>query len=826
MLIAEALQLGRRAFFKPFKLDEELEKKGPYLRTTRAVWPVRSGLNHEEHCVVRQALVAIALGAFAWPLIGKAAAVWLGYAFPWESVLTVALTALLLGVGGLLFVGLSFGLNMGPAAGLAGSLAVLIGLGPAATWVRTGESGALMAVITFGLAGGLALGLILGLAAAATFTVRPAGQWFGGVYAIGGGTIAGLSLTMSGKDANGLALGLVLFVLFGLGFATGYFLGYVRLPFYLAELIWQVVLTGLSFPAKVIGAGRWVRRFYYLSPARWDELIWFPLWTLDRQLTWLALVGDRSSAMETIGKIARSFRQGWAASAALASILAHDLRNSTSLPDIASAAADHLAQLPRAVDLPSSDLQRTVTLLTEVSQSAQAATRALGSPGWGVNLRKAQSNLTMLQETLTRTDRRVNGLLNPLLQQWQDVVEQALQDAQDAGPATIENVYISGSAIQPERAQVFVGREDLFSKIQENLAASQKPTLVLHGQRRTGKTSLLFQLPDRLPAEYVPVFVDLQMTATVDRLNRFLYTLAREAVQQADANRRLALPPVDLDDFDHRGTHAFYEWLDQVRKQLNGRLLFLALDEFDKIEEAIQKNKMEEAVFDVLRHLVNHHSHWLVLLFAGVRTLEEMGRQWHSYFINVRPLRVSYLEREAAEALIRLPEKKGAIRYDRSAVEAILEATRAQPYLVQAVCFDLIQHLNSSSRRLRGPFGRVTRQDAEQAIEQALRSANPYFSNLRANLDDLELLVLIELAYRPEGWGQVADLCRHERTKPGEVHQAVERLRRREIVEVDQDHARCRFQVPMVKQWIRNEISPEAVRLSSQEPPGADRKRR
>ncbi|MFZ5918125.1 MAG: AAA family ATPase [Chloroflexota bacterium] len=825
MLIAEALQLGRRAFFKPFKLDDELQKVSPLLTTDRAIWPVRSGLKPPERRVVRQALVAIALGAVAWPLVAKAAALGWGYTFPWESVLTIALIALLLGVGGLLFVGLSFGLNMGPATGLAGSLAAIIGLGPAATWAQTGEGGPLMAVITFGLAGGLALGLILGLVAAATFTTRPAGQWFGGVCAIGGGALAGLFLAVAGRDANGLALGFVLLVLYSLGFAAGYRLGYLRLPLYLAEQAWQAVLTGLSYPAKAIGAGRWLRRFYHLSPARWDELIWFPLRTLDRQLTWLALSGERPFAMETINKIARSFRQGWAAEAALASILAHDLRDSKDLRGIADA-EKHLAWLPRAVDLPSSDLQRTVTLFTEVSQSAQAATHTPDSPGWGVNLRKAQSSLTALQATLAQMDRRISGLLNPLLQRWQGVVEQALQDTQGVGPPVIENVYIFGSAIQPEKAQVFVGREDLFAKIQENLAASNKPTLVLYGQRRTGKTSLLYQLPDRLPAEYVPVFVDLQKTATVDGLNRFLYTLAREAVQQADTHRRLSLPPVDLDDFDHRGTHAFYEWLDQARKQLNGRLLLLVLDEFEKIEEAIQKNKMEEAVFDVLRHLVNHHSAWLVLLFAGLRTLEEMDRQWHSYFISVRPLRVSYLERQAAEALIRLPEKNSQLRYDGPAVEAILAATRAQPYLVQAVCFELIQYLNSSPRRLSGPFGRVTGQDAGLAVERALRSAHLYFSDLWANLGSLERLILAELAHRAEEWVPVADLCRREGANRSEAHQAIERLKQQEIIETESDHTRCRFQVPMVGQWILNEQSLEAVRLSSQELPETNGKRR
>jgi hypothetical protein len=497
--------------------------------------------------------------------------------------------------------------------------------------------------------------------------------------------------------------------------------------------------------------------------------------------------------------------------------MAHDLRNYEDIGDIAGAAA-RLSWFPRAVDLPSLGLQRTVTLVNEVSQNAEATIRAVDGVGQQVNLRKARANLDTLQDTLAKTkSRRVASLLSPIAQRWKGVVEQALEGvSQSTGPALIENFYIFGNPIQPEQAKVFVGREDLFAKIQENLDATNKPTLVMYGQRRTGKTSVLLQLPNRLSADYVPVFVNLQATAPVDSLNRFLYTLAHTAVRQADEKRRIALPPVDMGDFDERGTHAFYEWLDQTHQRLGGRLLLFTLDEFEKIEEAIEHGRMEVAVLDILRHLIQHYSSWLVLLFAGVRTLEEMGRNWHSYFISVRPLHVSYLEPEAARKLILLPESNHPIRYEEQAVEAILEATHTQPYLVQAVCFDLIQHLNGQPRRKAGPLGKVTIEDARKAINQAVQEAKVYFSDLWETSSHPEQLILANLAYARSERVRFSDLSRGLDMTRGAIHQAMEQLVHRELVE--RKEGEYGFQVPMVRQWIRDEISLEAVRVTSQLP--------
>jgi len=810
--IRESLQLVRQAFLKPYGLKKELGQISPHLASGVPVRRARKDLKADERRVILQSVAAVASGAMAWPILGGLGALWLGHPFPWDRVALVGATSLLFGVGGVLGVNVLFGINMGWAVSLAGALIVAGGSGVPAALNQADQASA---TVLLGLGIGLGLGLILGLAVVATFLSKPAPGWFLSVSTAGGGLALGVLFARTGGwDADAIISAAILAVFYALGFLTGYGLGYCRLPVFLVELAWQVGLTGLSgllIRTKVKGAGQWACRFYRLSPIHQDELIWFRLRTLDRQLVGLAAAGERQLALEAINTIGRIEHQCWAAEAALVALLTRDLRGCARIPEIAGV-AERLSWYT-AIDLPSPALWHAVRLFNEASRNIEAATHTLDEPGWQINLRSARDNLETLQETLDQMDRRLAGALRPIVQGWRDNVEQALEAVfQNAGPVLIENIYIAGNPIQPEQAQVFVGRQDLFVQIQADLDARQKPTLFLYGQRRAGKTSLLLQLVNQLSPDYIPVYVDLKMTAAVDGMNRFLYTLAREAVRQADEKRGMTLPAVDVERFDRQGQHAFFEWLDLTHRKLGNRLLLLSLDEFEKIEEAIGKGKLEEGVLDILQNLIQIHSPWLVLLFSGVRTPDQMSRAWQACLKSVRLLPISYLDRQAAGDLVLLPSHKYPIRYAEEAVEAILDATHAQPFLMQAACFELVQYLNSKGRRMGGPFSQVTLPDAQEAVRRTAYSARPFFYDLWGSSGEAERYVLAEMAHQHKEWAQIDRLAKQKRWSFAEVQQAIEQLTRRELIETREQE--CRLCMPAMRQWMLNEISPGSIALA------------
>ena len=72
------------------------------------------------------------------------------------------------------------------------------------------------------------------------------------------------------------------------------------------------------------------------------------------------------------------------------------------------------------------------------------------------------------------------------------------------------NPYIAGAPIKGET--MFFGRDDIFEAVRSRLVGQhQDNVVVIYGQRRTGKTSVLCQMGRRLNADrerYVAVLVD------------------------------------------------------------------------------------------------------------------------------------------------------------------------------------------------------------------------------------------------------------------------------------------------------------------------------
>jgi hypothetical protein len=105
----------------------------------------------------------------------------------------------------------------------------------------------------------------------------------------------------------------------------------------------------------------------------------------------------------------------------------------------------------------------------------------------------------------------------------------------------------------------------------------------------------------------------------------------------------------------------------------------------------------------------------MALLFSGIHTLEEMERStgvnWSSYFVNVRTLHVSFLQREEARQLVMCASEE---IFGDGVVEMIVDITGCHPFLIQAVCSALIDNLNAERRE------QANADDVKQAMKQVL----------------------------------------------------------------------------------------------------------
>ncbi len=246
---------------------------------------------------------------------------------------------------------------------------------------------------------------------------------------------------------------------------------------------------------------------------------------------------------------------------------------------------------------------------------------------------------------------------------------------------------------------------------------------------------------------------------------------------------------------------AFSEWIDKTEACLTGdRHLLLCLDEFERLDQSIQEGQLPRALLDEFRHLIQHHPR-LVLLLAGSHRPEELQLNWLDTLISTKMIRVSYLSDEEARLLITQPVPDFEVSYADGSVERILALTRGQPYLVQALCYELVNYLNLECRR------EATPEDVEAAVGRALDSAHLYFAEMWRGFSEPQCAVLTYLAAETDGatLEQVAAAAGlGAQTAAAEL----KKLESRATLERRAEDGRWRYQVPLTAAWVRAQENP------------------
>jgi hypothetical protein len=579
----------------------------------------------------------------------------------------------------------------------------------------------------------------------------------------------------------------VLIVVLGIGLTLNLWRPVVLYPFL---AVWNPLLYQLdkghtdSKPSLL----RWHSAF-------WDEFQRLPLRGLDEHLF---LVMERNS---TEGNAAIEYlntsHQRWAAQEVQIEL---DARRLEGCEDVEAIRQVHHS-------LTSSELKGSANYLlfrfSQISEDIDAALNHESAYNQREALRSVADRLGSFLQELTRSSGKYTVRFRPIAASWKQILTNYLLelDAEVERRQEIDNPYIIAIPLT-KQDEVFVkptdiSGTDISKRIEQLLLDRRRPPLLLYGQRRIGKTSLLNNLGRLLPTTIVPIIVDLQgPVSSAKDYAGFLYNIARGMIDSANKKRGLTLPPLTRDSLESDPSTCFDEWLDKVEQELKQDTILLALDEFEALDSALVKGRFdEEDVLGMLRHLIQHRPRFKVLL-SGSHTLEEFQR-WASYLINVQVVHISYLKETEARKLIVKPVEDFALRYEPEAVQRVLDLTRCHPCLVQLLCAEIVALKNEqepSVRRL------ATLADVEAAVPEALSSGSVFFfadiQNNQVNAEGLELLRF--LAAKGEGATVTKEvLSRQFRER---LDSTLDLLLRREIIEQVGDG--YRFQVELIRRWF------------------------
>jgi hypothetical protein len=248
------------------------------------------------------------------------------------------------------------------------------------------------------------------------------------------------------------------------------------------------------------------------------------------------------------------------------------------------------------------------------------------------------------------------------------------------------NPYIAGNPVTGD--EMFFGREDIFDFIRQTLTGKHRDqVIVLYGQRRTGKTSILYQLHRHLDPRYLCIFVDLH-GLLMESEAAFLWELAGQIRRVLSRDHGIDLTPPDRAAFltDARSYFA-NDFLDQAWQVVGDRHILLMIDEAVRLQEQVAAGKLDKSIFEYLRHLMQHYDR-LNFLFSIGSGLEQMEKEYAFLFNVALYKKISFLERSAAVELVTQPVHV-YYEVDEAALDRILKISACHPYYTQLLCHSL-----------------------------------------------------------------------------------------------------------------------------------------
>jgi hypothetical protein len=524
--------------------------------------------------------------------------------------------------------------------------------------------------------------------------------------------------------------------------------------------------------------------------AFWDEHQYLPLFGLE---SYLVLVAER---YPTEGKAAiehiSSTSQSWAAKEAQIELDARRLQSYTDVKGISMA---HQSLGAGELGGSTSALLRT---FSRISRDVRAALAQESHYNQRLAIDALEERLDGLLRELTRSSEPYAQRFRPIAAKWRQTLAAYVQTLIEAVESRqeISNPYIIGIPLT-EHQEIFVGRSDISERIERLLLDNRCPPLLLYGQRRTGKTSLLNNLGKLLPSTIIPLFIDLQgPTSLAKDYVGFLYNMSRAMLTSAKRHRERPLPPLTREQLIADPFTRFDEWLDEIENHIDAnQTMLLILDEFSALEHIFNKGLLDEAsVLGMFRHIIQHRPRIKILL-SGSHTIDEFER-WASYLINVQTVHISYLQPREALQLIEQPVKDFALRYEEEASQRVMEITRCHPALIQLLCAEIVTLKNKQNVKERR-FAQVS--DINAAIPGALQHGRFFFADIANNQVTKKGLAILRFL-AAQGEKQIISEETLRMQCQEEFEATIANLLQRELIE-RLGEGYC-FQVEVIRRWF------------------------
>lgn len=477
----------------------------------------------------------------------------------------------------------------------------------------------------------------------------------------------------------------------------------------------------------------------HLSPLYLDELINIPLPYLENWLIYLLNKNEQKGLAEILYIVNKNSRYKTLAHNALFKYLTQNLVLINEFPDFKKIdifLKKYYFQDNSLLLEPSILYQ----LLDDISQSFKEYLFLSQSNFKLKALNDIINSIEKLQGEIYLTPAPIGSFFESESKKWLMICEQEKLVLIKGNNLTIlDNPYIFGNPLKKKDQKVFFGRESLIKEIEDSLFSSNKnASLLLYGKRRTGKSSILLNLPHN---SFEIIYIDCQDSKWSESDQAFCYNLAKSLYNILQKNNlNLSSEKPKLVDFFENSFTKLDTIIEEITNlwQQKYKKILLAFDEYEALGIANKRGDITDKVFGKLRNFTQHNDNIFIILAGSHKFTELLDINWSNYLINTKIIEVGFLSRNDVVKLITQPVVN--LKINEYFIEKIISITNYQPYLTQAFLHILITKLNEYNSFI------INEKIFNETQERILVASSGYFTDLWMNNTDKEKQILINIA--------------------------------------------------------------------------------
>jgi len=381
----------------------------------------------------------------------------------------------------------------------------------------------------------------------------------------------------------------------------------------------------------------------------------------------------------------------------------------------------------------------------------------------------------------------------------------------------LKNPFRTDKEVDDER--MFVGRDQLLDEVCEYaIKEAHGGLLMLYGQKRVGKSSLLLFMErridkvaheNRVMAVRVS-WLDFSAHTAAGVIEELILGVQRKCRQLFGIN----LPVPSRDEIRTSYSLAFNDVLRDLELHGVSRLVLL-VDEFDVIVHQLDRQLgFDRMFFEYLRGISKRGS--VALVLTGGEMMPLLFDRLGEVFNHDRTWRIAYLSPTdgSVERLVENDYVRGYLHFSADAIATIKEVSACNPCFVQMICQEIVE------RSRRQQSAQVCKLDVQEVADWLVRQAatTKYVRHLYCPLqkpDPLDLAIIgitaeeEVLGHRPHFVAQQRIVQRIQGKYSDRVVTKIGELTRREILKRNPENSEeIRIMLPLFRDWF-NDNKPE-----------------